>query len=204
MNNIIKYINIKQMRKYNGGDGMCAILEKIRNKVPLDLLEEYHIEMTLPINISMLLQNIGISIIAKDFSNIERENGYESGSILGAAFSNDNDLAIFYRKFDTYNRKIFTIAHELGHCCKHADNLKISHIEFRTSESAFDQHEIEANIFAGELLIPESLLMDKYKEFIIPSLKMLSVIFGVSSNVMAARLDYLGLDYFKDVTISEE
>ena len=68
----------------------------------------------------------------------------------------------------------------------------------------FRSHEIEANIFAGELLIPKPLLLKKYKEFIIPSLKALSIIFGVSTNVMAARLDYLGLDYFKDIPLSEE
>ncbi len=183
---------------------MCTILEKIKNKSALELLKEYNIELKPPINISLLLDKIGISVISKDFSQVEKESNCEPGSILGAAFSKGNDLAIFYRKFDTYNRKIFTIAHELGHCCKHSENLKISHVELRTNMDTYDDHEKEANIFAGELLIPEQLLIEKYNEFIIPSLKTLSTIFGVSTNVMAARLDYLNLDYYKDVNISEE
>lgn len=204
MRNIIDYATRKQTRKHNGGDFMCTILEKIKGKTPLELLNEYNIALTPPIDISLLLDNIGISVISKDFTYIEQQYGYGHGSILGAAFSNGDDLAIFYKKSDTYNRKIFTIAHELGHCCKHAESLKISHIELRTSCNTENPHEIEANIFAGELLIPKPLLMEKYNEFIIPSLKTLSIIFGVSTNVMAARLDYLNLDYFKDIKISEE
>lgn len=191
-------------KKSLGGDYMASILEIINNKTPNDLLREYGIDLKPPINVSLLLEKIGISVISKDFSDAEDSVGYDRGSILGAAISNGDDLAIFYRKQDTYNRKIFTVAHELGHCCKHAENLRISHIELRTTISTFDQHEVEANIFAGELLIPKDILLEKYKQFIIPSLKTLSTIFGVSTNVMAARLDYLHLDYYKDTLLSEE
>lgn len=203
MNNIIEF-NYIQKKKQKGDLYMCAILEKIKNKSAYELLQEYHIELKPPIDISLLLDKIGISVIAKDFSYIEQACDYEPGTILGAAISKGNNLAIFYRKSDTYNRKIFTIAHELGHCCKHSEDLKISHIELRTTENILNNHEIEANIFAGELLIPEKLLIQKYNNFIIPSLKVLSKMFGVSTNVMAARLDYLNLDYFKDIKISEE
>lgn len=201
MNNIINY---NSTYKRYGGDHMCTILEKIKNKTPNDLLTEYRIDLTPPINISLLLEKIGISVISKDFSEAEDSVGYDRGSILGAAISNGDNLAIFYRKQDTYSRKIFTVAHELGHCCKHSENLKISHIELRTTDTIFDEHEIEANIFAGELLMPKKILLEKYKQFIIPSLQTLSTIFGVSTNVMAARLDYLHLDYYKDTSLSEE
>lgn len=182
---------------------MCVILEKIKDKTPYELLKKYNIPLKPPIDISTLLEKIGISTIAKDFTEIENIIGINTGSILGAAMSKGDNLAIFYKKTDTYNRKIFTIAHELGHCCKHSENLKISHIQFRT-DTLPNAHETEANIFAGELLIPEEVLRPIYDEFIIPSLKGLSDIFGVSTNVMAARLDYLNLVYFKDVILSEE
>lgn len=206
MNNIIMFSLTNNKRKIitSGGDYMCTILEKIKDKKPMDLLKEYDIPLEPPIDISSLLDRIGISVIAKDFTEMEERSKLEYGTILGAAFSKDDNLAIFYRKSDTYNRKIFTIAHELGHCCKHSENLKISHIELRTANRTLDVHEKEANIFAGELLIPETILMKNYNEFIIPSLKTLSIIFGVSTNVMAARLDYLNLDYYKDIIISEE
>lgn len=182
---------------------MCEILKKIQFKTASNLLKEYGIKNEPPVNISLLLENIGISLIAKDFSEIERISGCEKDSILGAAISNNDNLAIFYRADDTYHRKVFTIAHELGHCCIHADNLKIEHIEYRTI-NVMDKHEIEANIFAGELLIPYSILKSVYDDFIIPSLKSLSKIFDVSTNVMAARLDYLNFGYYKDIDISEE
>lgn len=186
---------------------MCTILKKIKNKTPLELLEENSIKLKPPIDIALLLDKLGISSISKDFTEIEKKANCQNGEILGAAISVGENLAIFYKKSDTYHRKIFTIAHELGHCCKHTDNLKIAHIELRTShciEDCNEEHECEANIFAGELLIPESVLLPIYNKFVLPSLKALSDIFNVSTTVMAARLDYLGLSYYKDTNISEE
>lgn len=182
---------------------MCTILQKIKNKSPLELLKENSIDLTPPIDIPSLLDRLGISSISKDFTEMENQAGIHNGEILGAAISEGDSLAIFYRKSDTYHRKIFTIAHELGHCCKHTDNLKISHIELRTN-SNLEHHECEANIFAGELLIPETVLLPIYHKFVLPSLEALSKIFDVSTTVMAARLDYLGLSYFKDININEE
>lgn len=198
--------NIVMFSKYTSEKrccNMCEILKRIRNKTASDLLKEYDIKNEPPIDISLLLEKIGISLIAKDFSTLEKNSNYENNSILGAAISKDDDLAIFYKENDTYHRKIFTIAHELGHCCKHSENLKIEHIELRTVNS-MDRHEIEANIFAGELLIPYTALKNIYDDFLIPSLKYLSKIFNVSTNVMAARLDYLNLSYYKDIDINEE
>ena len=61
---------------------------------------------------------------------------------------------------------------------------------------------MEADIFAGELLIPESSLVRVYNQFYLPSLESLAKIFSVSTNVMAARLDYLSMPYFKDAEIT--
>lgn len=74
---------------------MCIILKKIKNKRPYELLREYGISTTPPIDISKLLQEIGIATIAFDFEDIEKIENVERGSILGAAFSKDEDLAIF-------------------------------------------------------------------------------------------------------------
>lgn len=199
MNNIIYFSREKHNLKYSGEFIMCTILQNIKNKTPLELLNEYRIELTPPIDISLLLEQIGISVISRDFTIDEDLGGYERGSILGAAISKGDDLAIFYRKNDTYNRKVFTVAHELGHCCKHADDFKISHVEFRTTNTYKDVRERDVNIFAGELLIPKCVLMPIYNKYILPSLKDLSETFCVSTNVMAARLDYLRLNYFKDI-----
>ena len=200
MNNII-YFYTYCLDK--GGVHMCAILEKIRNKSPYQLFDEYNISMTPPINISLLLDKIGISVIAKDFSDIEEMAGSKPGSVLGAAFSNNDNLTIFYKKSDSLHRKKFTIAHELAHCCLDCSQNESSHIEFRLepfinmSEEELKK-ERRANIFAGQLLIPKDLLLSYYDKMIIPSLTELAKIFEVSSSVMAARLDYLKKAYYKD------
>lgn len=200
MNNIVHFYRYTKDKR---GALMCMILEKIRNKNPYELLDTYGISMTPPINISLLLDKIGISVVAKDFSDIEKITQSESGSILGAAFSNGDDLTIFYKKSDHLHRKKFTIAHELAHCCLDCPGNESSHIEFRLepfinlSEEDL-QKERQANIFAGQLLIPKDILLLYYDKMIIPSLTELAKIFEVSSSVMAARLDYLKKPYYKD------
>lgn len=203
MNNIIYYCTPYKRKKHLGGEIMCNILEKIRNKNPYELFDEYHIQLTLPINISLLLDEIGISVIAKDFTNIENECNFSPGSILGAALSKEESLAIFYRKSDTLHRKKFTIAHELAHCCFDCPENETSHIELRLepfinlTENEL-QKERRANIFAGQLLMPKDILLSHYNNMIIPSLTELAKIFEVSTSAMAARLDYLKKPYYKD------
>lgn len=205
MKNIINFCSYV---KDKGGESMTTILEKIRNKNPIELLKEYNISMKPPIDISKLLESIGISTISQDFSEIEEIKKVEKGSILGAALSSGDDLAIFYKRFDSLHRIKFTISHELAHCCLHCPTNESTHIEYRLnlfSELSWQElkKEKEANIFAGELLIPEEVLKKYYDEMIVPSLSSLSKIFDVSTSVMAARLDYLNMPYYKDRQIDE-
>ncbi len=60
------------------------------------------------------------------------------------------------------------------------------------------QIERNANIFAGELLIPYSSLMSIYNQLLKPSLSVLAQIFQVSTSVMKARLNYLELRFVDD------
>lgn len=80
----------------------------------------------------------------------------------------------------------------------HTENLQQNHIELREEAFPKSKKEKDADIFAGELLIPEPTLKNIYQEFYRPSLESLAKIFSVSTNVMAARLDYLDMPYFKD------
>lgn len=202
-NNIILFRNGQQRKEVIT---MCDLLKYLQGKTADELLKEHEIPMEPPIDLALLLEKIGLSTSGIDFTKMEEAAGLRKGWILGAAMSSGEDLTIFYKKSDTYNRKLFTIAHELGHCCLHSDSLKIEHVELRTDSISDkdNEHEYDANVFAGELLIPEESLMPIYKKFIVPSLKYLASIFGVSTNVMAARLDYLQLNYMKDTMISED
>ena len=51
---------------------MYEVLKNMRNKSAMDLLKENGISLTPPINISLLLQRLGIKEVAADFSDIER------------------------------------------------------------------------------------------------------------------------------------
>ncbi len=199
-----KIINIDYaMRRIKEGENMCDILKKLSGKSAEQLLIENNIDMTKPpIDIRKLVSSLGISVLKRDFSDIEERAGAPNGSILGATISRGNELTVFYQSNATYNRMRFTVAHELAHCCLHSENLEMRHVELRFDVGkSYDEHEKEANIFAGALLIPRKLLDQEYKKFIIPSLSALAELFQVSESVMAARLDYLNYSYLKDVQI---
>lgn len=179
-------------------DKMCKILKKLQGKSAQQILEENNISLSPPIDLYLLLERLHISALGEDFSSIEDAVGYEHGEILGAAITKGDLLTIFYRQSDSENRKRFTIAHELGHCSLHTETLETEHIELRKNSNSEDYREKSANIFAGELLIPEKSLREIYGRLFNPSLAVLAQIFKVSTNVMAARLDHLALPYFKD------
>lgn len=175
---------------------MCKILREIGGLSALELLEKYDISLSPPIDIKRLIDNIGIRLIRYDFSNAERAGNYPLGSIIGAALSDGDNLDILYTNNQTLNRDRFTIAHELAHCCLHNDALEINHLELRTNDAS--PRERDANIFAGELLIPYSSLLPIYNQLLKPSLSVLAQIFQVSTNVMRECLKYLELNFVDD------
>lgn len=184
-------------------DTMCKILKELQGKTAQALLETYGVSTEPPIDIDELLRHIGISSIPMDFSPIESQVGISSGSVLGATISEGENLGIFYRADATENRRRFTIAHEIAHCCLHTENLIDHHVELRDNFKALSGKEYEANVFAGALLIPKDALDKVYEQLIVPSLETLSKIFRVSTTVMVARLDYLKMPYLKDIDINE-
>lgn len=194
-NNIIQFTRAKE----KNGDIMCTVLEQIRNKSPKKILEQYNLSETAPVDIECLLKHLKISAIGKDFTELEKCKNLASGSILGILLSSGDNAAIFYRISDSYNRRRFTIAHELAHAIIHTDNKP--HIEFRMNKEEIEKNPIEkrANILAGELLIPFNLLKREYLKLSIPSSTILSKKFEVSINVMEARLDHLGISYYNSL-----
>lgn len=181
------------------GDTMCKILEKLRDKTPENLLKEYQISLVPPIDISLLMQRIGIKEIPFDFTELEKLMNLETGDIIGTVFAKNDELGIFYKASDSLNRQRFTIAHEIAHCCLDTDALKTKYIELRSSQTENTLKEYNANVFAGKLLIPKISLDKIHSKFLLaPPLSVISKIFEVSTTVMAARLDYLELKYIDD------
>ena len=204
MGDIIQFTHNRKIKgKREKGDSMCEILKRLQGKTAEEILDIYAKDRELPVDIVALANNIGINIYSVDFTEVEDDMEIEKGIILGATLSHEEEVNILYRESDSENRKRFTIAHEIAHCCLHTESLIEHHIELRSDLSKDNRREREANIFAGKLLIPEENLRAIHEKLLLPSLSALVRIFKVSSNVMAARLDYLSMSYYKDIGITE-
>lgn len=139
-----------------------------------------------PINLSKIIQQIGLSVKFGDFSCAGVDGAYERSS-----------KTIFISRKAPYVRQVFTAAHELGHYFLHSN--KEVEVFYRSapldSENIVDpktkQEEQEANCFAASILMPRDLIMRFW-----PALKSVEAIayrFNVSSVAAFWRLRNLGL-----------
>ncbi len=98
----------------------------------------------------------------------------------------------------------FTLAHELAHSILHTKDIdeKGGFLDlYRLDDDLhnLDEKEIEANTLAGEILMPKETFITSYqvcindKKTFEETINSLSILFNVSSNVVKARIDYLGL-----------
>jgi len=176
-------------------------LNSIGRKGGQALLETFGFNKHFPVDIEGLIKRLGIKVIPFDFSELEQSEEYaadfyKKGNILGAAAANESVIGIFYKKDEHINRIRFTLAHELAHCCLHMTPSNYNtYVDFRTEVKATKGPEYEANVFAGEILMPEDTLRYVHTNLVRPYLGSLAKIFGVSETVMKARLEYLNLDY---------
>lgn len=105
---------------------------------------------------------------------------------------------------DAPARRLFTIAHELGHLLLHAGEelhvdrtATIYHRSLRSSEG-IDEKEMEANLFAAELLMPFEFIqtdLNKIGHIDLENqepLRELAKKYRVSPQAMSIRLAYLG------------
>ena len=196
---------------------MCDTLNKMRGRSADYILNKYYGEQTIPIDIVTVAKKIGIKLSDVDFTEMERSDIFKEkvekkGRILGSVRVKGDDVYISYSdrlpKNDSYgdlseaekrekliNRQRFTIAHEIAHCCLNhmPANGDGSHIEYRMEQSSYcDPREREANILAGELLLPSDIFINYIKNvsFVI-DLDKFSSIFKVSKSVIRERVKYL-------------
>lgn len=190
----LKTVNPPKAKENNqclkeGASNANKILKRINNLTPDKIIEKYNPDGIYPFDIAYAIRDMGILIAPYDFKKMGRNK------ILGAVVANGTKIAILYDERSSDNRKRFTLAHELAHCClgldSENDSEKQIHIEFR-NEFNNNAKEYMANVFAGEILIPKEPLRYVINNLIDPSIHNLSTFFGVSENVMKARLKYLG------------
>lgn len=189
------YCTIQRERKVSS---MCKAISQLKNMSADDLLEFCGQSNKIPVDLKAILRKLGISAIPIDFSGAEndiRKKLNANVQVLGAIATKGDHAAIFYNRKNQSNshRSRFTIAHELGHCCLNNVTLEDgkTHIDCRIEGIAQNEDEIAANVFAGELLIPEKALYSTIEKLLLPSVHILAEIFDVSDNVMLKRLEYL-------------
>lgn len=180
---------------------MCKPVTNIRGKTAQELLQMCKQTDSVPVDLKSMLQQLNISCMSYDFSKLDAafrkaNNDCLDNPILGAFVTNGDKAVILYRDKDLEDghRYRFTIAHELAHACleHYSISHKSAHLAFRREQSD-NKHEHEANIFAGELLIPQQSLDRVLKLMFLPSVDYLADIFAVSKRVMYARLTQLNI-----------
>lgn len=162
---------------------------------------------TAPVDVRTIVKKMGILLV---------EAPNEDGELSGLILRNKESTLIGVNKNHHENRKRFTIAHELGHYLLHEDkdvfvdkdeNLRSS-VHYRKTQNGYCVKEEEANIFAAELLMPETLvrkdfnmfyemIKERFSEVTERHLKiiieLLSEQFQVSKQAMEIRIDTLKL-----------
>lgn len=91
----------------------------------------------------------------------------------------------------SYNRQRFSCAHELGHLVEDGETTQIDRRRDSISSEGTDPHEIYANAFAAELLMP-GYVVRRLRKLRAPTTE-LARFFGVSGVAMQNRLKNLGM-----------
>jgi Zn-dependent peptidase ImmA (M78 family) len=109
-----------------------------------------------------------------------------------AGFYNKEDRSIYLNKDDSPQRKLFSIAHELGHVfLKH----KRTSVLFRIprEDTQYPQEEQEANSFAAHLLMPDFMVKEYLNKYNLSQsdYKIMASMFGVPISSMKHTLEWL-------------
>lgn len=155
--------------------------------------------LPIPFKIGELVKDMGLELevckpekiieLAKQNQDITDTENINPDEVLG--YMDQANRKIYITKGQNINRLRFSIAHEIGHSELHKDN-HFRKIFTRKDIFSSEPSEVDANYFAGYLLMP-----DKEIEKLLPLTKILtgtdivsqfSHIFGVSEEAMRIRL----------------
>ena len=154
---------------------------------------ERHNLTTVPIDPLVLANREGIKVNNAKFWD---------DNLVGMIVKQGDEVTMLVNQTDPPFRKRFTIAHELGHYFMHLQqdgeyvdkeaNLFRRHTDDESEMTPTRRLEIQANMFAASLLMPEAEVRRYWKER--PSIDELARIFKVSNEAMGYRVDSLGLE----------
>jgi Zn-dependent peptidase ImmA (M78 family) len=146
-----------------------------------------------PINVHAIAEFLDVTVVETAMSQ----------DVSGMLVRDDQDLTIGLNRAHPQARKRFTLAHEIGHLTLHrgrpliVDAAVRINLRDRTSATATDREEIEANQFAAELLMPVRMMMEAVADAKATTpdelQRELARRFRVSEEAMGYRLVNLGL-----------
>jgi|SRR3989338_9162414 len=138
-------------------------------------------KLEFPINLEKIATSYGLEIKNATFKNADVVGYYDRDA-----------KKIYVDKNDSFGRKSFTIAHELGHHILHQKRARDVFLRLDTLnlELQDKEEEAEANWFAASLLMPKKVLSAYWEK--IQDVEVLAQIFGVSKTAMVWRLKNLG------------
>ena len=154
--------------------------EDIRIKVD-SLVDVAGVRDQYPVPLEDLVYHLGYELV-------EFDPDVDTDGISGAV-SHDKKC-IYLNADDSARRKVFTLAHEIGHVVLHGDS-PAGFIDYRKSDTR-NQKEWEADNFAGELLMPADHFKAQWRKHgqvpwrVAPE-------YGVSEAAAKVRAEILGL-----------
>lgn len=157
--------------------------EKFTAAQLIDLAKRKGVD-TSPLDVRALLEVLGIKLISVPLDD-------EISGMLCLSDDNKN-WVVKVNALHHPNRQRFTIAHEIAHFARHrCQQLRFEDQNFfRNGES--NPMEVEANRFAGELLMPELEFREKVKLFS-GSIEAIAQYFKVSTLAVRVRAKNLGM-----------
>ncbi|EOG5906801.1 ImmA/IrrE family metallo-endopeptidase [Vibrio vulnificus] len=138
----------------------------------------------IPVNIESIIKRLSIDIRSMTMD----EQARNPNSHAYADVEKNGQRYISLASHSSRTRERFTLAHELGH---HALMHPLPKDRDEKSTYGMDYHEIEANSFAAEILMPEDSLRNKINRGQ-TNIQHLADIYEVSYDAMYYRLKNLG------------
>ena len=146
------------------------------------VLDEYGITKPV-VDVSKIAAGEGVKIVETEMPSMYKNV---------AGFYDEKRKTIFIAKNDEPHRKLFSVAHELGHIIL---NHRHATVQFRIthSDERYPKEESEANSFAVHLLVPEFMLREYMEKYSLSKFdyEELAKIFGVSFTTMRHALSRL-------------
>lgn len=156
------------------------------------LLKTHQVESP-PVDVQRIAEGEGLKVTFERFED----------NVSGVLIQQGSNLVVGVNAGHHPNRQRFTIAHELAHYKLHAKNptVFVDDVMFHfRGQSLIDQppQELEANLFAAALLMPEDFLRYDLEAGSLDALdenavKKLAHRYGVSPQALTIRLMQLGL-----------